>query len=112
MERKEVVRKTAMFMEGYNFLITPTTAAAAFDIGIEGPLVIVGVGVDAAAWVEFSVWADACNRLVHRGAVVACFEALAVDGPNRQGLEPACGNRGHRFKDIVTGKPDPTTPLQ
>jgi aspartyl-tRNA(Asn)/glutamyl-tRNA(Gln) amidotransferase subunit A len=54
LARKRVVNATWRFMEGHRFLLTPTTATAAFDADIEGPTVIDGRSVDTAAWIAFS----------------------------------------------------------
>jgi len=52
--RKAVVNATWRFMEEHEFLLTPTTAHAAFTLDIEGPATIDGRAVDPAAWVAFS----------------------------------------------------------
>jgi aspartyl-tRNA(Asn)/glutamyl-tRNA(Gln) amidotransferase subunit A len=54
MERKRIVNTVWRFMEGYDFLLTPTTASAAFPIGLEGPTHIAGQAVDTVAWLPFS----------------------------------------------------------
>jgi aspartyl-tRNA(Asn)/glutamyl-tRNA(Gln) amidotransferase subunit A len=52
--RKSVVNATWRLMEQHDFLLTPTTATAAFAVDIEGPATIDGQAVDPAAWVAFS----------------------------------------------------------
>lgn len=52
--RKAVINATWRFMEQHDFLLTPTTAHAAFATDIEGPAMIDGREVDPAAWVAFS----------------------------------------------------------
>ncbi len=54
MERKRVVNRTWRFMEEHDFLLTPTTASAAFDLGREGPATIDGKEVAPTAWLAFS----------------------------------------------------------
>ncbi|MBV9892030.1 MAG: amidase [Rhizobacter sp.] len=54
MERKRVVNRTWRFMEEHDFLLTPTTAAPAFSVDLEGPAAIDGRAVEPAAWVAFS----------------------------------------------------------
>jgi len=54
MERKRVVNATWRFMENYDFLLTPSTACAAFALGIEGPDTIANQSVARTAWVAFS----------------------------------------------------------
>lgn len=54
MERKRIVNSVWRFMEGYDFLLTPTTASAAFPIDLEGPTHIAGQAVDTVAWLPFS----------------------------------------------------------
>ncbi|HYP82704.1 amidase [Variovorax sp.] len=54
-ERKRIVNATWRFMEGYDFLLTPTTASAAFALNVPGPDVIDGKQVEAgSAWLAFS----------------------------------------------------------
>lgn len=52
--RKRVVNATWRFMQGYDFLLTPATACAAFALDIEGPPTIDGLDVPGNAWVAFS----------------------------------------------------------
>ena len=54
-ERKRVVNATWRFMQHHDFLLTPTTACAAFGLDIPGPSSIAGRPVDAgSAWLAFS----------------------------------------------------------
>jgi aspartyl-tRNA(Asn)/glutamyl-tRNA(Gln) amidotransferase subunit A len=55
MARKRVVNRTWRFMEDHDFLLTPTTGCAAFDLGREGPATIDGVAVSRTDWLAFSV---------------------------------------------------------
>jgi aspartyl-tRNA(Asn)/glutamyl-tRNA(Gln) amidotransferase subunit A len=52
--RKRIVNATWRFMVHYDFLLTPTTACTAFDLGLEGPATIAGQAVASNAWVAFS----------------------------------------------------------
>jgi aspartyl-tRNA(Asn)/glutamyl-tRNA(Gln) amidotransferase subunit A len=54
MERKRVVNRTWRFMEQHDFLLTPTTGSAAFELGREGPATIDGQAVAGTAWLAFS----------------------------------------------------------
>ncbi len=54
MERKRIVNTVWRFMEAYDFLLTPTTASAAFSVDLEGPTHIAGQAVDTVAWLPFS----------------------------------------------------------
>ena len=54
MERKRIVNTVWRFMERFDFLLTPTTASAAFPIDLEGPTHIAGQAVDTVAWLPFS----------------------------------------------------------
>ena len=58
MERKRIVNAVWRFMERYDFLLTPTTASAAFPIDLEGPTHIAGQAVDTVAWLPFSSLAN------------------------------------------------------
>lgn len=58
MERKRVVNLTARFMQDFDFLITPSTAAAAFPGDGFGPERIDGKAVAPSAWVPFSALAN------------------------------------------------------
>ncbi|CAI1866161.1 amidase [Serratia proteamaculans] len=58
LERKRIVNITAKFMKDYDFLITPTTATAAFPINLYGPLHIAGKTLPPSAWVPFSALAN------------------------------------------------------
>ena len=58
MERKRLVNLTWRFMEGVDFLLTPTTAAPAFPIGLDGPPEIDGHPVPPTAWIAFSALAN------------------------------------------------------
>ena len=54
-ERKRIVNATWRFMEGFDFLLTPATACAAFALDVPGPGVIDGRQVEAgSAWLAFS----------------------------------------------------------
>lgn len=57
-ERKRIVNATAKFMNDYDFLITPTTATAAFPINSFGPSHIAGKMLPPSAWVPFSALAN------------------------------------------------------
>jgi aspartyl-tRNA(Asn)/glutamyl-tRNA(Gln) amidotransferase subunit A len=52
--RKRIVNTAWRFMARYDFLLTPTTACTAFDLGLEGPTSIAGRAVASNAWVAFS----------------------------------------------------------
>jgi aspartyl-tRNA(Asn)/glutamyl-tRNA(Gln) amidotransferase subunit A len=54
MERKRIVNAVWRFMEQHDFLLTPTTASAAFAIELEGPTHINGEPVNSVAWLPFS----------------------------------------------------------
>jgi len=54
MERKRVANCMWRFMENHDFLLTPTTASAAFELGREGPATIDGKEVAPTAWLAFS----------------------------------------------------------
>lgn len=58
MERKRLVNLTWKFMEGHDFLLTPTTAAPAFPIDLDGPPEIDGRVVPPTAWIAFSALAN------------------------------------------------------
>jgi aspartyl-tRNA(Asn)/glutamyl-tRNA(Gln) amidotransferase subunit A len=58
MARKRVVNITWRFFEGADFLITPTTAAPAFDIDLSGPPQIDGRPAAPTAWIAFSALAN------------------------------------------------------
>ena len=58
MARKRIVNALSLFMESHDFLLTPTTAAAAFDIDRDGPAQIAGRPVGATAWTPFSAFAN------------------------------------------------------
>ena len=58
MARKRVVNAVWRFMEGVDFLLTPTTACAAFDLDLEGPTHIAGQPVNSVAWLPFSSLAN------------------------------------------------------
>jgi len=53
-ERKRIANVTWRFMQGWDFLLTPTTATPAFEIGAEGPGTIDNQAVPSDAWVAFS----------------------------------------------------------
>jgi aspartyl-tRNA(Asn)/glutamyl-tRNA(Gln) amidotransferase subunit A len=54
LERKRIVNVTWRFMQDWDFLLTPTTASPAFEIGVEGPATIDNQQVRADAWLAFS----------------------------------------------------------
>ncbi|MCZ2495442.1 amidase [Xylophilus sp. Kf1] len=55
LARKRVVNATWRFLQAHDFLLTPTTACAAFGLEIPGPSTIAGRTVDAgSAWLAFS----------------------------------------------------------
>lgn len=58
MARKRIVNITWRFFEGADFLLTPTTAAAAFGIDQFGPTQIDGRPVSPTAWIAFSALAN------------------------------------------------------
>ncbi|MGL5027681.1 MAG: amidase [Shewanella oncorhynchi] len=58
LERKRIVNITARFMQEFDFLITPTTASAAFAIDTYGPSTIAGQELPPSAWVPFSALAN------------------------------------------------------
>jgi aspartyl-tRNA(Asn)/glutamyl-tRNA(Gln) amidotransferase subunit A len=58
MERKRIVNATWRFMERYDFLLTPATAAPAFPIDLAGPPQIDGRDVPPTAWIAFSALAN------------------------------------------------------
>ena len=58
MARKRIVNATWRFFEGADFLLTPTTAAPAFDIDLPGPPRIDGQPVAPTAWIAFSALAN------------------------------------------------------
>ena len=58
MERKRIVNATWRFMERFDFLLTPTTAAPAFPIDLDGPAQIDGRIVPPTAWIAFSALAN------------------------------------------------------
>ena len=58
LERKRVVNITAKFMADFDFLLTPTTATAAFPVDTYGPAEIAGHALPPSAWVPFSALAN------------------------------------------------------
>ena len=58
MQRKRIVNVTWRFMDTCDFLLTPTTASAAFPIDLEGPTHIGGEAVNSVAWLPFSSLAN------------------------------------------------------
>ncbi|MGI9148728.1 MAG: amidase [Chloroflexota bacterium] len=54
MARQAVANTMWRFMRGYDFLITPTLAVAAFDLGLPGPATIDGESVTPAHWLSFT----------------------------------------------------------
>ena len=57
-ERKRIVNTTWRFMQEFDFLLTPTTAAPAFAIDLDGPAQIDGQPVAPTAWIAFSALAN------------------------------------------------------
>jgi len=58
MARKRIVNTTWRFMEDHDFLLTPTTAAPAFPVDLDGPERIDGRAVAPTAWIAFSALAN------------------------------------------------------
>lgn len=58
LERKRVVNITTKFMADFDFLLTPTTATAAFPVDTYGPAEIAGHALPPSAWVPFSALAN------------------------------------------------------
>ncbi|MDB5816353.1 MAG: hypothetical protein JWN23_3470 [Rhodocyclales bacterium] len=58
VERKRIVNAVWRFMENHDFLLTPTTGAAAFAINVDGPDEIDGSPVARTAWLAFSAIAN------------------------------------------------------
>jgi aspartyl-tRNA(Asn)/glutamyl-tRNA(Gln) amidotransferase subunit A len=58
LERKRIVNQTWRFMERHEFLLTPTTAAPAFPVDLDGPPAIDGRAVEPTAWIAFSALAN------------------------------------------------------
>ncbi len=58
LERKRIVNTTWRFMQDCDFLLTPTTAAPAFAIDLDGPPQIDGRPVASTAWIAFSALAN------------------------------------------------------
>jgi aspartyl-tRNA(Asn)/glutamyl-tRNA(Gln) amidotransferase subunit A len=58
MKRKRIVNITWRFFERADFLLTPTTAAPAFDVDLFGPTHIDGRSVSPTAWIAFSALAN------------------------------------------------------
>jgi aspartyl-tRNA(Asn)/glutamyl-tRNA(Gln) amidotransferase subunit A len=58
MERKRIVNVMWRFMERFDFLLTPTTAAPAFPVDQAGPQAIAGQHVAPTAWIAFSALAN------------------------------------------------------
>lgn len=58
MGRKRIVNAVARFMSRHDLLLTPTVAAPAFALGIEGPGVIDGRSVARTDWTCFSALAN------------------------------------------------------
>ncbi len=52
--RKAINNKMWRFMRQYDLILTPTTAVAPFDLGIEGPEIIAGRRVPPTAWQGFT----------------------------------------------------------
>jgi aspartyl-tRNA(Asn)/glutamyl-tRNA(Gln) amidotransferase subunit A len=58
IERKRIANLTWRFFERFDFLLTPTTAAAAFAADLAGPERIDGRVVEPSAWIAFSALAN------------------------------------------------------
>jgi aspartyl-tRNA(Asn)/glutamyl-tRNA(Gln) amidotransferase subunit A len=58
IERKRIVNATWRFMSRFDYLLTPTTAAPAFAIDLDGPARIAGDEVVPTAWIAFSALAN------------------------------------------------------
>jgi aspartyl-tRNA(Asn)/glutamyl-tRNA(Gln) amidotransferase subunit A len=58
MARKRIANTTWRFFEEVDFLLTPTTAACAFDLDIAGPALIDARAVPPGAWIAFSALAN------------------------------------------------------
>jgi aspartyl-tRNA(Asn)/glutamyl-tRNA(Gln) amidotransferase subunit A len=58
LDRKRTANIMWRFMEGYQFLLTPTAATAAFPIDRDGPTSIDGASVLPSAWTPFSAIAN------------------------------------------------------
>jgi len=58
MARKRIVNLAWRFFEGFDFLLTPTTATPAFAIDVFGPSHIDGRPVPPTAWIAFSALAN------------------------------------------------------
>ncbi|MDB5802165.1 MAG: hypothetical protein JWL63_3104 [Rhodocyclales bacterium] len=58
VERKRIVNAVWRFMEHHDFLLTPTTAAPAFALDVDGPDEIDGNKVVRTAWLAFSAIAN------------------------------------------------------
>jgi aspartyl-tRNA(Asn)/glutamyl-tRNA(Gln) amidotransferase subunit A len=58
VERKRIVNAVWRFMEQYDFLLTPTTAAPAFALDVDGPDEIDGKPVKRTDWLVFSAIAN------------------------------------------------------
>jgi aspartyl-tRNA(Asn)/glutamyl-tRNA(Gln) amidotransferase subunit A len=58
MARKRIANLAWQFFEGFDFLLTPTTAAPAFAIDLAGPAQIDGQAVAPTAWIAFSALAN------------------------------------------------------
>ena len=50
-------------MQRVDFLLTPTTAAPAFPVGLSGPALIDGQAVPPTAWIAFSALANLTGLL-------------------------------------------------
>jgi aspartyl-tRNA(Asn)/glutamyl-tRNA(Gln) amidotransferase subunit A len=78
IERKRIVNAVWRFMEGFDFLLTPTTACAAFAIDLEGPALIDGQAVDSVAWLAFSSLANLTGLPAASVPVAFTAEGLPV----------------------------------
>ncbi|HEY4350804.1 MAG TPA: amidase [Paraburkholderia sp.] len=58
IERKRIVNAVWRFMEHHDFLLTPTTAAPAFALDVDGPDEIDNTPVARTAWLTFSAIAN------------------------------------------------------
>lgn len=58
LERKRICNVLWRFMQRYDLLLTPTVAAAAIPIGLDGPSEIGGFSVSPSAWTPFSAFSN------------------------------------------------------
>jgi len=90
MQRKRVVNRTWRFMAEHAFLLTPTTASAAFELGRAGPATIDGQAVAETAWLAFSAL----------GNFTGLPAASVAVGRTREGLPIGLQIMGRHLDDI------------